>query len=336
MNSIKIKQIPMTPQDSIDSRLIRMDDIMEDDDWNHLMDWIELKAFLEGEFLLSNIRQIDNISVDVELDDSGEEDVIIEDFTEKILNICSNRNDALGESYPFDILENSIELKAEALEDDKYHYHAYLYCLIMSHKKSDVAEVFGADKNVYELMEIYCTIVSAVHTGNAAHNGTLSTGKKEHYLARLRRIFSMIFEEDFVIEEKPAGADKKPKDLGFDSIAWNLSTKKKLGSVEIMFSQATVSESWDDKNIAGDMQRFVKHWLVKSDIAHYKTSIHIPFIVYQSHMPIKITKFGNVFHRFEISRRMQEFTVMDTDGRHIELVDELHRIKDYLESLRAA
>lgn len=337
MSSIKIKQIPMTPQDFNGSRVIRMADIMEDDEWNSLIDWIELNAFLNEEYLFSDMRQIDNISSDEELEDFGEEDSIIEDFTDKILNICCKRNEQLGESYPFDILENSIKLKAEALEDNKYHYHAYLYCLIMSHKDSDVAKVVGANTSIYELMEIYCTIVSAVHCGNAAHNGTLSTDEeKEHYLERLRRIFLRIFEEDFVVKEKPAGASISPKDLGFDSIAWNCSTKSKLGAVDIMFSQATVQNKWENKNITDDMNVFVKHWLTQNDIAHFKTSIHIPFIVHQSHMPIRIARFGNIFHRFEISRKMQEFTIMDTSGRYIELADELHRIKEYLESLRAA
>ncbi|MDU5826851.1 MAG: hypothetical protein E6Z60_07990, partial [Mixta calida] len=272
---------------------------------------------LSNEYLMIRISELRNILENLDMftsSDIGEEDAEVENEIQRILEQYQQRENILGESYPFILNQESLclELKAERVEELTIDQHIYLYCLYFSHMSA--SRLFsGLENPTHEqrdLLQIAATIALAGYVqGHGISFGWPRPDNSGFYNA-LTRAIGLIGEGkikpftdiNLYLQSRPH------KDAGIDVIAWNDINPRDMlpGNKIIYFAQVATGNNWRTKAVKHDIEVIQRHWL-SQPIYRITDAIVIPFdfesddeSLKHDHVSLVAEEFGLVIHRLRL------------------------------------
>lgn len=311
-----------------------------------LVDWIEFKA-LSNEFKiyrLSDLRSLSEEIDDVVDDDIAYQDNIDEAKLQEVFSEIELRQTSLADAYPFILNERTHELIAQEATNRTVGGWVYLYCLIISHAKSDevLKESIGLtpqDKR-RDHLQVAATFAAGAEFGNAVSFGF---PRPEHkaILAAIKHVFTQYINEGICADKPKDGYLTDSKDAGIDVIAWKDSLDKLPGKLT-MYGQVASGYNWQDKSIINDVEIFHNTFFYDRPGSHWIPAMFIPFCLTRDKAKIKTNRmnaltqqFGIIYYRYRLPRLAQigyERGVCTENECHIERISESECFKTFVES----
>jgi hypothetical protein len=296
---------------------------------NVICDWIEIRALSSpsGFFRLAELRRLWDVTRERENSDpeglqhreddtdfegvrGGDEDIFIDSVTDEI----QDRQDSLGESYPF---AQDERLRISVKETLSFGAYAYLLCLLVSNSKA--GEVLSGDwlpridHHTRDLFQACATIAAAGEvSGNAFSFGWPRPENNPSFLSALRRIYG-IFGEGVVRTQALQGASPCPKDEEIDVIAWRPRADRAAGTTYLL-GQVASGDNWEAKSIlGGPIRNFHELWFSVIPPSAPQPSIFIPHAVppnatgtRRDRMAVQTRKFGLILDRLRLPKAAAE------------------------------
>lgn len=310
----------------------RADDSLED-----IADWLELRAFFEGEVSFSELYYLIEDNVDTDDDEIASEDTRVDDFNTRIENIILDRIDRLKNTYPFYIYTSM--LRFVDLQDKAQI--SYIYCLLVSHLRKD--QLLETEKNrlnntVRDYMQIIATACAAGDVCGHASAFGYPRPAREKMLIKLRTLYCP--------ERIPSGTIKKTipiflqsqKDDGIDVIAWSLHSDGRLN--HYLLGQAATGDNWQSKPVPA--RKFHQDWFTQQPHIKPKLAIFIPVLAgknvpydeRQDYYKSRESTLGHIFDRESIPSKVTKATKLFVTGHTIERFNEYPAIQAWLNDVQ--
>lgn len=317
-----------------------------DGDICDLVDWIEFKA-LSNEFMTYKLSDLRSLSE--EIDDVVDDDIAYQDNIDevKLLEVFAEitlRQSSLAKAYPFLLSEKTYELTALETDSRTVGGWVYLYCLIISHAKSDEVLKVSIGLTPQDKRRDYLQ-VAATYAAGAEFGNAISFGfpRPEHkaIINAIDVVFTQRIKEGICLPEPKDGYLTDAKDAGIDVIAWKNSLDDLPGK-HLMYGQVASGYNWEDKSIIGDIPKFYNTFFYDTPGSPFISAMFIPFCLAKEKAKSKsnrinaLTKeFGIIYYRYRLPRLAQlgyDQGVCEESGCYIERTDEFECFKNFVES----
>lgn len=311
-----------------------------------LADWIEFKTLIAEYkiYRLSELTRIMDEEQDEENEDLAEQDAINESLSEAVTEEIAFRAKALSTAYPFYFNDDQTELYCcEKLNVGQY---IYLYCLFFSHiNREDVLLIDppagNADRDIMQICATYAA--AGIVRGNAVSFGFPRPDHSD-FLDALKNTYAA-FGEGEVHENIPAGVPRSEKDARIDVIAWANSLDSAPGRYYLL-GQVASGKNWREKSIRGEITPFHDTWFKLPPPSTPTPAMFIPFCIekekeatLEQTLAHLTRRYGDLYYRYRLPKHAEDgFSLASNDQKEeyrIDRVDEIDRIKNYVESFLA-
>ena len=295
-----------------------------------LADWAELKAIStpSGIFRLASLRRQWDVSREHEDADpegfvTAEAETVVDGvyggdedrFLDSITNEISLRVEALGDSYPFELVAG---MKLRVTSPPTTGGLVYLFCLLLTYSNGkellDGSWLPTIDNTVRDWFQACSTVAAAAEArGCAISFGWPRPNKNPPFLQRLREVYTA-FGEGVVVKRSRPGVSVSPKDEEIDVIAWRPRPDRAPGTFYLL-GQVASGDNWESKPIAGTpIDNFHRNWFEPPPASTAQAYIFIPHAV----PPITSTgtrkermdaigiRYGVIVDRFRLPRLASE------------------------------
>ena len=278
-----------------------------DDTVSDLVDWIELKI-LESEFNAFNINELSSLTEegeDEENENYSEQDLLNEDTVLTAIEEIVFRLEKLGDSYPFEMAADDTEVRLKQ-EDVNIGQWVYLYCLIISHRKSDGVNIsdFDLSNEDRDILQIASVYAAAGHFGEAVSFGwPRKDGSK--FLIAIKDTFSSMGEGTPRDSFLP-GVNCHAKDGEIDIVAWT-SMNDDLPGKLFLLGQVATGKNWKDKSILSAIQYVFDTYFSRSPVSEPIGAMFIPFCIDKQYEGSRhevlqdlTSRFGIIYYRLRL------------------------------------
>jgi hypothetical protein len=320
-------------------------------------DWLEIKVLSsEAGFLrLGDIRRLWDISRETEESDpegmrlreedtdedgvrGGDEDIFLDSITDEL----QDRQDSLGDCYPF---EQDNRLRLLLKPELSQGAYAYLFCLLLSNPAA--GEIFTGDwcpkidHQTRDLFQACATVAAAGEVGGCAFSfGWPRPENNPGFLKALERIYGIFGEGRVRIAPLP-GASPAPKDEEIDVIAWRPRADKAAGTFYLL-GQVASGGNWEAKSIlGGPIRNFHELWFEEIPPSEANASIFIPHAVLpnaqgnrRDRMAVQTRKFGTIFDRLRLPKALADGIELANKRPElvVERLDSLPKVGDWVDT----
>jgi hypothetical protein len=294
-------------------------------------------ATVRGKFSLHRLKRIWDVNRETEAsdpegfharekdtDDDGVSGEDADAYLDSISDEISEREHALGASYPFELDGGgSIKLKAPISSGG----YVYLFCLFLSNcKKGDILDGTWTpqiDHVTRDLFQACSTLAAAGEVvGCAISFGWPRPNNNPPFLQRLKEVYA-VFGEGVVRPQPLPGTSPSPKDEEIDVIAWRPTFDHAAGT-EYMLGQVASGENWEAKSVKGPpIESFHRNWFMPPPSSTPKPAIFIPHLITPNQtgsrrdvMDQHTATYGTVIDRLRLPRFAERgIELADTPGQ---------------------
>ncbi len=307
-------------------------------DFDLSADYLELTAFFssDNQSFTKDLINASEIGAEEDYADVEEEVIVREEIVSGTVSRIVGRAKALGTSYPFELDENGDVLTI-LREDLTKGQAAYLLCLVLSHLKSvtpvlDGSIVYPSDAEIRDMrqyFQYFATAALAAEIRGQAWSFGHPRPDHTNFHTKLEAIWRVF--KDGVVQ--PAlGAPASPQDDQIDIFAARLHPDGLPGFL-LAAAQVATGNNWQGKSIRSHLTNvFPKRWFGEQPVTQMICYHIIPFSRPDDAFVDDCRVLGNVLHRLRVPYRVEEATVLDTQGVTIEAFDQLPQAVEWLKA----
>jgi hypothetical protein len=261
-------------------------------------DWVELGAMLSSRQTASAADLARSRSV---LEEPEHELIVVdsvgEQLEEEILQSRSEmwisdvreelgtRRIALGDAYPFAVVESGLTWRLTLREEPDRHDHLfYLCCLLITAKRHGLLEAKHEVRDMDKVMQIIAYLVAArIVQGTAYWFGYPrpdNTGRMGQAVYELLR--RMGFESPALVP--PVWSVGTENDGGIDVVAWK-NFGDGLPARLVLYGQVASGKNWEGKSVARDADSTFPSWVGNYGQRYYFPVMFIPWQQYLNVQP---------------------------------------------------
>ena len=316
-----------------------------DAEGSELADWLELQALASATPVpFDSLNAGSEAQEEEEPEEIDGEDLVKEERVQKCAAIISRRRNALGASYPFQVVDSGTSLVAV---ERSRGAQTYVFCLLASNLvPGGFVSIEGQEERVQEareLMQVCSTIAVAGHQAGPSYSLGWPRSDFSGFLEKLREIYRA-YGDGEIVDAVPRGAPASVKDDGVDVVGWK-KLDGDLPSQSYILFQAAAGKHWDVKSTMQLPGLFHGTWFAKAPASghHARVGIAIPFALFEdvdreeAHGAFrrKQLTFGEVLTRLQLPGMMAAgFSVATT--QHVDDVNRFDEVLVFNESVISA
>ena len=312
-------------------------------DFDLAADYVELSSFFsdDGVARFSDLINATEIGADHEYKNVDEEITTREEIASGATTVIENRRHALGDSYPFKLSEDGLDLTLA--EELQVSHGAYLLCLILSNldSVSPVLRQSGVHPDTGDVMllrqyfQYLATAAMAGEISGDAWSFGFPRPDGTGFIQKLKEIWQRLG-DGAVLDGGAAGAPSLPKDDQVDVFAARLHADGLPGYL-LAAAQVATGANWKSKSLIAHVNDvFFRRWFQPIPATKAIAYHVIPFARRREQFQDDVLVVGNVLHRTRLPRRVQEAVALVEQGAVIEAIERLDEALEWLENYRAA
>jgi hypothetical protein len=306
--------------------------------FDELVDWLEFSSFFSND----KTARVDELFRHFEMQyeaqgsDIAELDSAKDQFYDAIENEYIFRRDALGEAYPFELLNYGEEFGLKP-KDQRKGASLYLLCLILSHvTNSSVLAKPPSDATVRDVRKKHWQVFSTLALAGHAVGPAISIGWpraiKGSIISVVQRACNL--SETGKARSAPAStASAGAKDGGVDVLAWSPAADRPP-PVRFIFGQAASGHNWRGKPAKPDAESFLKNYYDEWPNCNTEYVTICPFRVTEDHLHQNSGSHGHILDRTRGPRRALEGMNLARTGTHVEEMDRINRLNLWVSRYR--
>ena len=317
--------------------------------WDMSADYLELYAYFSKSSYAPFSTLTNALEVATEKDrEDVDGDTFFDNFTSETREVIKERALALGDAYPFEMIDNGNTLRyvKTDLQDSTmpkvFGQAAYVISLVLSNRSpmSNILDVPNAVLEETEVNEIrsyfqyFATSAMAGEIVGRAWSFGFPRLDGSGFQKKLREVWGEL--DDGTVNPHP-GAPKHAKDGGVDVFAARLHRDGRPGFL-LAAAQVATGGNWKEKDILGKMNNeFKMTWFSRQPATKFICYHIIPFTCSdKDKYSLYCSRFGNILHRLRLPYRVMEACrLRDEKDISIEAFEELDKAVEWVQEYRS-